>query len=50
MKKLISIILCAALALAALTACGLLAMSGFRLPERPDEAADRPAEHRSIPG
>ena len=33
---------------AALTACGLLAMSGFRLPERPDEAADRPAEHRSI--
>lgn len=23
-------------------------MSGFRLPERPDEAADRPAEHRSI--
>lgn len=33
---------------AALTACGLIAMSGFRLPERPDEAADRPAEHRSI--
>ena len=33
---------------AALTACGLLAMAGFRLPERPDEAADRPAEHRSI--
>lgn len=33
---------------AALTACGLLAMSGFRLPERPDEAADRPAERRSI--
>lgn len=23
-------------------------MAGFRLPERPDEAADRPAEHRSI--
>lgn len=33
---------------AALTACGLIAMAGFRLPERPDEAADRPAEHRSI--
>ena len=33
---------------AALTACGLLAMAGFRLPERPDEAADRPAERRSI--
>ena len=33
---------------AALIACGLIAMSGFRLPERPDEAADRPAEHRSI--
>ena len=33
---------------AALPACGLLAMAGFRLPERPDEAADRPAEHRSI--
>ena len=35
---------------AALTACGLIAMAGFRLPARPDEAADRPAEHRSIPG
>ena len=33
---------------AALTACGLIAMAGFRLPERPDEAADRPAERRSI--
>ena len=33
MKKLISIILCAALALAALTACGLIAMAGFRLRE-----------------
>ena len=33
---------------AALTACGLIAMAASCLPERPDEAADRPAEHRSI--
>lgn len=28
--------------------CGIPVVYGFCLPERPDEAADRPAEHRSI--